>query len=357
MKKVIVLYQDWGNWLTKDYSRFEYWFKKMDGAYSKDNDYFVIALGNTNKEFYAEKNVKVKIIKSTPFRQIIDLFKIRKEINKNKDYDVIYSPFIYMLSIVPKGFKVIGFLRDKTPEMIKAKGGIKRMFSYMFYLLDYIAFKKINLLLYNGIFLKKYAKNLGFNSQSKLIKRPIVDKEYFKEASSKDIINKYNLKDKKIILTVSRLSKEKNIEMGIKAMNFLDNNYVYIIIGQGEEEGRLKNMSKGKNVLFLGHIEHKNIWKYYKIADVFWLLSTTEGNPNVLQEAQYAGLPCVVSKIPAMRNTIENGKNGIVLDTWESKKLAEKTKYVVENKNKMSINCKKIAEDIIKKNIPVGEFF
>ena len=125
-KKVLVLYQSWSNWFENDYSRFEEWFKDKDGAYDENIDYYVLAFSNNSNIFQKEKNVKVELIKSTPQKQFLDLIKFRKKVkNIIQEFkpDYIYSPFIYLLSIVPKGkHKTIGFLIDKTSEMVKGKG-------------------------------------------------------------------------------------------------------------------------------------------------------------------------------------------------------------------------------------------
>jgi len=371
MSKILVLYQDWGNWLLNDYSRFEYWFKKMDGAYDEKNKYYILALSNSDNRFKKENNVEIELVKSSPLMQIFSLFKFRRKIKsiiKEFKPDYVYTPFIYLLSVVPKSkeYQVIGFLRDKTAEMVKGRRGFRRLLGNIFYLLDYLAFKRTDILLHNGKSLEEYAKGFGHNNEIIYCPRPIADLEEFSKANKEEIIKKYNLERGKIILTVARLTKEKNIELGIKALKLLPEKFVYLIVGEGEEKENLIKLAEKERVknrtIFVGFVDHKEIWPYYKTADVFWLLSKTdfEGTPNVLQEALYAKVPCVVSNISAMRNIIEDNKNGLILQSWNPKELSKKIEFLLKNKilyeNIQEKEFKKINE-IIKQNFKVKELF
>ena len=369
MKKILVLYQDWNNWFINDYSKFEHWFKQKDGAYDKNNKYLILSLSKTEGILKPESNIEIHLFKSSQKKQLFDLFfpfrrKLKILIDKFKP-DYIYSPFIYMLSCVPKGnYKVVGFLRDITAEMIKAKGGLRKFYGNIVYLLDYLAFKKIDILLYNSPYLENYAKKLGYKEKLIFSPRDIVDKEYFDSANPKEIIEKYNLHNKKIILTVARLSKEKNIEMGIKALKYLPKNYVYIIVGEGPEKKNLENLTKQlglqSRVFFEGFIEHKKLWKYYKAANIFWLLSKTEAFPNVILEAWYSKLPIVVSKIEVFKSIIDNYKTGIILNSWSPMELAEKTMKLINDKKLYNIifrNAHSKVSNLLGKHVDIKDIF
>ncbi|CAB3289269.1 Glycosyl transferase group 1 [Methanocaldococcus lauensis] len=370
MKKILVLYQDFNDWFLNDYDKFEHWFKEKDGAYDKDNEYYILSLGNHNEIIHPEDNIAVELFKSSTIRQIFDLVKFRrrlKEIISEFEPDYIYSPFIYLLSTVPKGdYKVVGFLRDITSEMVKAKGGIRKVAGNIFYILDYLAFKKIDILLYNSPYLKNYALKLGFKGELVFSPRDVVDKEFFDDADPQEILEKYRLANKKVILTVARLTKEKNIEMGIKAMRYLPNDYVYLIVGEGPEKKDLEILAEefrvDDRVIFVGFVKHKELWKFYKVADVLWLLSKSnfEGIPNVIMEAWYAKLPIIVSKIGALSSIVKDGKTGIVLKSWSEKELAKKTLELINNKNLYNIlqtEGYNTVNKLIKKHIPVKNIF
>jgi len=371
-KKILVLYQDWEGWFLKNYNKFEYWFKNLDRAYDRKNDYYILSLSNIKRGIIKkEDNIKIELFKSASYRQIIDFFSFGKRIKqviREQKPDYIYCPFLYLASLVPKSdkYRIIGFLRDKTPKMIKAGGGIRSIYGDIFYLLDYLALKNIDTLLYNGASLRDYAKKFGFKGKLIFSPRPVSDTEYFEDCKPDEIINKYDLNDKKVILTIARLTKGKNIDLGIKSIKRLPSDYAYLIVGEGNEKENLIEIARkngvSERVFFAGFVKHENIWSYYKVADIFWLLSKSnfEGTPNVLQESLFAKVPCIVSKIPAMKNIIDDKETGLILKTWQAKELAEKTMDLLENdklyKQIQENGYRKVIE-YTKKNVKVKDLF
>lgn len=55
-------------------------------------------------------------------------------------------------------------------------------------------------------------------------------------------------KEDNVILLVSRLYKEKNIDIGIKVLSLLDDSYVLKIVGKGPYKGELQKLSEKLNV-------------------------------------------------------------------------------------------------------------
>lgn len=369
-KKILVIYQDWGDWFTKNYFKFELWFKKLDGAYSPKLNYYILALGNENKVLQKEKNIKVELFKSSPVRQLFDLFKFKKRLKqviKEQKPDYIYVYFSYLAAIVPKSadYKVITFIRDKVHEMIRAKGGIRFFISYIFYFLNYLALKHTDIALHNGKSLEKYIKKSNFKGKIIYSPRPVQDFEHFKTFNKKDVVKKHNIKGKKIITTISRLTKGKNVDMGIKALVHMPD-YVFFIITGGEEQPTLEKLAEKlgvrSRVFFLGYLEHKYIWKYLKATDVFWLLSKTdfEGTPNALQEASMTKVPSIVSKKECMKNIIKDNYNGLILTSWDPKELADKTIKLVNDKKlyeRIQENAFKKVKEIVKKRFEVKKLF
>ena len=105
---------------------------------------------------------------------------------------------------------------------------------------------------------------------------------------------------KKIIATTGRLSLQKGQWHLIRAFSEVVKkvpNALLMIIGSGELENQLKDLSKAygleEQVYFTGHAA--NPYKYLRQADVFVLPSLYEGLPNALAEAACLGLPCIAT--------------------------------------------------------------
>ena len=141
-----------------------------------------------------------------------------------------------------------------------------------------------------------------------------------KEVNCKDIISDY--KDKEIILTVSRIEKQKGfLDMYeiFKRLIKKDDSFIWIIIGDGKFKKEFENIVKQDNlekkVIFKGKIPRNELYKYYKCADVFWLLSKyKESFGLVYLEAQTYGCPAIGYNKYGVKEAICDGKTGFLVD-------------------------------------------
>ncbi|CAA6799289.1 MAG: Transferase [uncultured Sulfurovum sp.] len=134
-------------------------------------------------------------------------------------------------------------------------------------------------------------------------------------------------KNKVNLLTVARLREEKRHDLMLKALALLSDKYHLTIVGAGEKEASLKELSKSlnleKRVTFEG--QQSNPYTYIKEADLFLLTSQREGFPNVLLEANVLGLPIVAFACKGgITEIIEEGVNGRYCDFEDIECLAKK---------------------------------
>ncbi|AGB04683.1 glycosyltransferase [Aciduliprofundum sp. MAR08-339] len=104
-----------------------------------------------------------------------------------------------------------------------------------------------------------------------------VDVELFSPSvNGKDIRERYNISDDAtVIISTSRFSYERRIEMIIKAFSKILKKYknIYLLlVGTGIRESELRNLVKElsveNNVIFTGPVSHYDIPKYYAAADI-----------------------------------------------------------------------------------------
>lgn len=93
--------------------------------------------------------------------------------------------------------------------------------------------------------------------------------------------------NKKIILCVSRLEKEKRVDMAIEAVKQLKDVHL-AIVGDGSQRKVLEKKAVGLPVSFFGW--RKDTASFYKTADIFINTSLYEGYGMTLVEARAAGL-------------------------------------------------------------------
>lgn len=134
------------------------------------------------------------------------------------------------------------------------------------------------------------------------------------------------------LLFIGRLEEEKNLSNLLASIKGLKN-VTLTIIGKGSKQDLLKSLVKKLklSVKFIPKVEYYLLPKYYRASDIFILPSLTEGHSKVLLEAQSCGLICIASDIPANKQIIKNGVNGILSQT-DSRSLRLSILKVINNK-------------------------
>lgn len=107
-----------------------------------------------------------------------------------------------------------------------------------------------------------------------------------------------------LFVVLSGLHKRKNIDIIIRAFNELGCNFPLLVIGDGADMKRLKDMSIGNHIQFLGY--QKNTIKYLKNSDIFLSASSSEGLPLSVMEAMYMENIPVLSTISPHLEIIGN---------------------------------------------------
>lgn len=109
-------------------------------------------------------------------------------------------------------------------------------------------------------------------------------------------------------LCVSRLSREKGVDVLVKAMEGVDADL--LVVGSGPDEARVRDLAPA-NVTFLGNMEREDLPSLYARADAFVMPSRSETWGMSMQEAAAAGLPLVATEAPgAGHDLIDEGVNG-----------------------------------------------
>src|SRR5829696_3034425 len=131
------------------------------------------------------------------------------------------------------------------------------------------------------------------------------------------------------LLSVGRLDPEKAPEMLLKALALLEKRtpgrYRLTIVGDGqlESERRAEADRFGDAVRFRGHVPNgPELFKLYRASDVFVHVARTEGLPQVLTEAQAAGLPIVATDVGGVRAGLGDGAEALLVPPNDPEALA-----------------------------------
>lgn len=169
-----------------------------------------------------------------------------------------------------------------------------------------------------------------------------VDLDRFRPLEVKNISE---MLEEKILLTVSRLDKHKGHDLVIEALPYVlkkIKKVKYLIIGQGPEEQKLRELvkSKGLNdcVSFLGYVSDKDLVKYYGLCDAFIMLSKEisgdfEGFGLVYLEANACGKPVIGARTGGIEDAIKDGETGLLIDDLAAQNVASTILKLLENED------------------------
>ena len=207
--------------------------------------------------------------------------------------------------------------------------------------------------IYN-IFKDKYK----FTKNIHIIQTGIETSKFYKENfSSKDINNlkkKYDIKKKDfVIMTVSRLAKEKSVDRLINNQKELLKRYPnmkLLIVGDGPDIDKLKmqvcSLNISKNVIFTGKVPLEEIPIYYQLGDVFVTASKSETQGLTVVEAISSSLPIVAVKDDSFISSVIDDFNGYVFTSDE--KYIESILKLYENNdiyNRLSNQSRILSSD------------
>jgi glycosyltransferase involved in cell wall biosynthesis len=132
-------------------------------------------------------------------------------------------------------------------------------------------------------------------------------------------------RDKTILLSVSRIAREKNSQLLIRTMNFLGDKYHLVMVGTGPQEDKLKRMTEKRGlqnkVTFVGKVPHGRVSEFYKLADILVFPSFTETQGLTLLEAAHFGLRTVAVESAVNREWLTQGAG--LLSENDPSKFAE----------------------------------
>lgn len=154
-------------------------------------------------------------------------------------------------------------------------------------------------------------------------------------------VEKYGLKDKIVVGTVSRLIEWKGYLNIIDAAERLVKKYPqlhFLFIGQGEQKGVLEKTIADKNlqnnITLTDWVDRADIPSLYGLMDIYLHAAKFEPFGFVIIEAMFNGVPVVSTATGVARDIINHKENGYLVEYEEIEKLADGVEYMIENDRK-----------------------
>ncbi len=180
--------------------------------------------------------------------------------------------------------------------------------------------------------------------------------DYFDQEKARNEIllrdKNIHLENKTVLLSIGELHKNKGYDLFIPALKKLEKDFVYLIIGEGEERNNLHNLieSNGlQNKVFLvGRIE--NAYRYIKAGDIFVLPSRTEAFPYVLLESGLAGACVLASNVGGIPEVVEDDYNGILFEVQSESEsdILHKVNLLIDNKEMRHTFGNRVRDKVMK---------
>lgn len=301
---------------------------------------YINDINNNVNVRYINKGVFVKLIR--PFqRRILKYFpKILYRAYINKEYDVeiafLEGPVTKFIANSTNNSKKICWVHTDLKN--------NHWTSYIFKnkLEEEKIYNKFNEIIHVSQYAKKNFNYIfTIEAKQRVINNPII---------SEEILSKGNKLQEKsdifTIISVGRLVKEKGFDRLIKAHARLikEFNHRLIIVGEGEEKDRIKELIKElgvkESVELVGY--KRNPYKYISNSDLFVCSSRTEGYSLVVAEALILGTPVLSTNCLGPNEILMNGNYGNICDNSEVG-IFEALREILSNKDEIE-NLRKKAK-------------
>ena len=182
-----------------------------------------------------------------------------------------------------------------------------------------------------------------------------VDEKQLSNAEGQIVRKKYGVReDEALLLVVTRLAPEKNIEFLFLAVCLIlkkNPRVKFLVVAGGYLQLKLEKIVEqenlGRQVIFAGHVSNEEKKNYYAAADIFVFSSLSETQGMVITEAMYMGLPIVAVKAPGPESLVVNDQNGLLVEN-DAEKFATAVERLVDNRDlrlQMGQVSKKIAQE------------
>lgn len=276
---------------------------------------------------------------------IFDNLKYLKELTriiKNEKPDKIFA-----YTIKPVIFGSIAAKKAKITEMYSMITGL----GYV-YAVDTFKTKILQIICGIGYKLAfKYNKRVIFQNKDDIeefVKRKYLKRDKCELVDGSGVnmerFKRNELPKENVFLMVSRILKQKGVKEYFEAAKIVKGKYPetkFLYVGAEDKTQLALNLEDVREeFLDTGIInycgESNDVPSYIAKSTVFVLPSYyREGVPRTLLEALAMGRPIITTDTVGCRETIKEGKNGFFVPTKDSKALAEKMIYMIENRKEL----------------------
>ena len=190
----------------------------------------------------------------------------------------------------------------------------------------------VQLLKNNGINGKVYVWKTGVDSES-------FNPSFKSHEMRLKMFNGHYSPEKILLVSVGRLSPEKNFEFLLKILDRFPQTFL-CIVGGGPYKESLEPLFPPDRAYFMGFLQGEELASAYASADYFVYASVSETFGQVYLEAMSSGVPVVSAEGKQMKEFFVNGVHGF---TWKPNDLESAVKALsnaINNREILAQNCR-----------------
>lgn len=281
-------------------------------------------------------------------------------LNKKNNYDYFWCMMVTFASGAAYLTNIFAniFSAKKVPIILTLQEGdseeyLKTKWFGMIDLSWRLALKKSDVVTVISDYLRNRAQRLGFQGEIKLIPNGVdIDhySEIFSEEELKELSDNLGRKNENIIMLIStsRLAPKNGIDLVIKSLKYLPDNFRFYNFGSGKDKKYLINLATISGVSARVHledyVEHNELPKYLKIADIFIRPSRSEGQGISFLEAMAAKIPVIATPVGGIvdflvdpSNTSGQAATGYFCQSENPESIAKVVQKVISDPDKNHI--------------------
>ncbi|MCS7207309.1 MAG: glycosyltransferase family 4 protein [Dehalococcoidia bacterium] len=195
----------------------------------------------------------------------------------------------------------------------------------------------------NSTFTHRLVVSLGIPAEHVYVVHPPIVSTNPPEPDSRLVDEKFNLRGKRVLLTVARLVKRKGHAQVLEALRALKDRYpdlVYVITGDGEYRAELQRLVSQygleEQVRFIGFIPREEVWQLYQRAEIYISPSLedkgdVEGFGISFVEAGLCGKPVIAGRSGGVADVVRDGETGLLVDAHNPGEIIRALTLLLDN--------------------------
>jgi phosphatidylinositol alpha-1,6-mannosyltransferase len=253
----------------------------------------------------------------------------------------------YLASKFSLGWNIPHYIFAHGVEILESKSSLKKRIRGFLKFVKIAVFKDTTKIFAVSKFTKEQVaiQCCVSNDQISIVNNGVDLNKFLPSQPSSELVKRYQLENKKIFLTITRLDDYKGIDVTLKALSLIipqHKNVMYLVGGIGPDLPRLENIVKElklqNHVQFLGKIPEEQLIEHYNLADCFILNSRTdwqtpnyEGFGIVFLEAAACEKPIIAGNSGGISDAVSHNQNGWLVNPEDPKDLAQIMNRILEN--------------------------